>query len=318
MNVLVLGNAGYIGTVLTTKLLEQGHIVTGIDWGIFGLRPLEPRFTQIRADVRYLDSSYFKGIDAVIDLAAISNDPAAELDPAFTRKVNWIARLENAILAREAEVSRYILASSCSVYGAASGGVVTEESPLYPVSTYARAAVEAEKAVLSQQDGMIVTVLRQGTVYGYSPRMRWDLVVNTFVRDLYTKGRIQVHGDGYQWRPHLYIEDTAKVMAHLIEIEPEKIAGKTFNVVGENETIRNLANNLADYFGGTVEYVPDSKDTRNYRVDGSALKWVLLRYPGCHIREAAEILWEKLENEEVDPNLPSTVEVYKKHFGVKV
>ena len=317
MNICVLGNAGYIGNILTDTLLSVGHRVTGIDWGVFGFHPLKRAFTQIRGDTRDLDESNFEGIDAVIDLAAISNDPAGDLNPKITWEVNAEARRKNAVLAAHAGVKRYILASTCSVYGASSGSVVDEKSPVRPVTEYAKAAVAAEQAVLQQNDPMIVTVLRQGTVYGYSPRMRWDIVVNAFVRDLYTKGRITVHGTGGQWRPHLYVHDTAKVMTHLLEIEPAKIAGKTFNVIGQNMTIRELAEDLVEHFGGEIEFREGEPDPRSYRVEGNSLKWTLLKYPGCHILEATEILWDKLESGEVDPNLPNTVDVYKKYFATE-
>jgi nucleoside-diphosphate-sugar epimerase len=284
-----------------------------VDWGVFGFDHLHPNRGLLIGNTRYLSSSHFKkGYDAVIDLAAIPNDPAGDLDPAMTFSVNAEARRRNAQLAREAGVKRYILGSSCSVYGITDvTELATESTPVNPQTTYAQAAVEAERGVLENFPD--ATVLRQATVYGVSPKMRWDLVVNAFVRDIWRDDKVRVFHGGEQFRPLVYIEDTVGAMLTALDAELPLVAGQTFNIVGENVQIYRLAEDLAEHFGVDVEY-DDSrvKDTRSYRVSGEKFQKTLNRFCRKYVKEAAEDMYNGLEMGLLDPDIPSTVDVYRK------
>src|SRR3984957_1729023 len=215
MHVLVAGGAGYIGSVLVPLLLEKGHRVTVLDRLYFGdtLAPAQARFggalRVVRGDVRTFDAALLQGVDGVVDLSGISNDPSCELEPELTRNVNVDGAKRLASAAFEQGVRRYVFSSSCSVYGHGEGLGLTEQSPRHPVSLYARAKAEVEDFLLAPK-GMEVCALRLATVFGLSPRMRFDLAINVMTKNAYVGRRITVDGGGRQWRPFVHVRDVAR------------------------------------------------------------------------------------------------------------
>ena len=232
--ILVTGAGGYIGTTLVPLLLDAGYAVRAVDRFFFGrhLLPEHERLEIVVEDNRKLTSGHFTGVEGVIDLAAISNDPSGELFQGATYQINRDSRVRVAHLAKEAGVRRYVLPSSCSIYGFQEEGVIADEtSPTNPLTTYARANEMAEQGVLPLSDeGFCVVVLRQATVYGLSPRMRFDLAVNGMTFGAWMTGRLPLMRDGTQWRPMVHVGDTARAQRFMLEAEPARVNGQIFNV----------------------------------------------------------------------------------------
>ena len=232
--VLVTGAGGYIGTVLVPMLLDAGYAVRAVDRFFFGRRLLPDRdgLEVVVEDNRKLAPEHFDGVDAVIDLAAISNDPSGELFQDATWEINRDSRVRAARLAREAGARRYVLPSSCSIYGfQAEGAVADEASTPNPLTTYARANEMAERGVLPLADEKFcVVVLRQATVYGLSPRMRFDLAINGMTWGAFRTGKLPLMRDGSQWRPMVHVRDTARAQMFMLEADSAKINGRIFNV----------------------------------------------------------------------------------------
>ncbi len=274
-NVLITGGGGYIGSILTETLLEAGHTVTVLDRFFFGRDVLDglaghPRLSVIQDDIRWCAPELFDGIDVVMDLAALSNDPAGELDPARTMEINHRGRVRIAHLARERGVSRYLLASSCSIYGFHDGIVLDETSPPNPLTTYARANLLAEQDTLPLAGhGFVVTILRQATVYGVSPRMRFDLAINGMVLGLHKTGKIPVLRDGRQWRPFVHVRDTARAFLLAMNAPAADAAGQIFNIGADDQNVQILP--LAELVvravgrNGAVEWY-GLPDHRSYQV----------------------------------------------------
>lgn len=286
--VLVTGAGGYIGSVLVPKLLRKGYRVLAVDRYFFGEDTLQehPALTMVREDTRRLTGEAFAGVDAVIDLVAISNDPSGEMFQRETYQINHLSRVNTARLAKEAGVKRYILPSSCSIYGfQGQETIVNETSKANPLTTYAKANELAEQDILPMADeNYTVVVIRQATVYGYSPRMRFDLAVNLMTYDAWESGVICLNRDGTQWRPFVHIQDTTDAMCELLKAEPEKINAQIFNVgsTGNNYQLGRLAVEIAMALPMKVEiqWVGDP-DHRSYRVNcdkiEQAIGWRALR-----------------------------------------
>jgi nucleoside-diphosphate-sugar epimerase len=321
VKVLVTGGAGYIGSILIPLLLEKGYGVKCLDRFFFGKETLakalsNPSLELIRDDVRWFNPQILKGMDAVIDLAALSNDPSGELDPAKTYDINYLGRVRVAKLSREHGVKRYILASSCSIYGFKEDTILDEKDVPNPLTTYAKANLMAEKDVLPLSDtDFTVTVLRQATVYGLSPRMRFDLAINGMVLGLWKTKKIPVMRDGTQWRPFIHVKDTAKAFINVMEAPQDKINGEIFNTGADEQNcqIYPLANMVGEALPipFEVEWY-GSPDRRSYRVSFDKIRKVLGFRPSYTPREGALEIYEALESGEVTDSIKTrTVEWYK-------
>lgn len=252
MQVLVTGGGGYIGSVLVPRLLQEGYKVKVLDRFFFGKETLasvakNPKLTLIQDDTRWFDPKILKNVDVVMDLAALSNDPSGELDPQKTLDINYKGRARVARLSKEAGVKRYILASSCSIYGFRDGQL-DEKSPINPLTTYAKANRLAEvNAKKLASDKFTATMLRFATVFGYSPRMRFDLAVNGMVLGFFKNREVPIMRDGTQWRPFIHVKDVAESYVKVIQSPSDKINGELFNVGSDeqNYQILSLAKDVA-------------------------------------------------------------------------
>lgn len=272
-NVLVTGGAGYIGTTLTELLLQRGYEVTVLDRFFFGDTLVDlrsnPHLRLIKGDVRTVPSDILSGITAVFDLAALSNDPAGELNPEKTLEINHHGRARICRLAKEKDVKRYVLASSCSIYGF-QDEIVDERSRINPLTTYAEANALAEQSNLPlASQSYTVTALRQSTVYGLSRRMRFDLAINGMVLSLFKQGKVKIMRDGTQWRPMVHVRDTSRAFIDVLEAPPDKVSGEIFNVGSEEQNlqIRPLAERLSEAVG--IPFEEDwygDPDHRSYQV----------------------------------------------------
>jgi nucleoside-diphosphate-sugar epimerase len=272
--VVVTGAGGYIGTQLVRDLVKAGHDVTAVDRFFFGKEPLSEfvgnnKVTIKQKDIRDLDENDFKGHDAVCDLACLSNDPAGEIDPQLTYQINRDGRIHVAKTAKLAGVAKYIISSSCSVYGKGEEPRLSETSKTNPISVYAKSTLEAEQQNLSIADNNFsVTSLRNATVFGLSTRMRFDLVVNLMTLTAFQKGRIIVMGGGLQWRPLVHLSDVAKAFITVLGTSKEKVNKEIFNVGLDNFQIKNLAYLIREElpFPIEIELAPDDSDKRDYNV----------------------------------------------------
>jgi nucleoside-diphosphate-sugar epimerase len=301
MQILVTGGAGYVGSLLVPTLLDAGHTVTVLDWFIFEPRQFTghlPGLKCVVGDLRDADKvkESLEEIEAVIHLAAISNDPSSELNPQATREINFDASCRLADLARQAGIKRFINASSASVYGVRDEENITEELEPRPQTVYARCKAECETYVLSNNsDDFLTTSVRPATLSGYAPRMRLDLTVNILTYHAVCKKLLQVFG-GAQFRPNLSVKDMVRFYLMLLEISPEKIAGRTFNICERNYTVSEIAEAVKDVLGQKqmeIRYVP-TDDNRSYRLSGKRVADELGFFPEFDlehsIREVAAAL----------------------------
>lgn len=314
MHVLVTGGAGYIGSSLVPLLLRAGHRVTVVDRFYFGegsladpLREHGARLQLVRADVRRVSARVFEGIDALVDLAGISNDPACELDPELTTSVNLEGAVRVARLARESGASRIVFASSCSVYGQGMDLALTEDSPLRPVSLYAKCKAEAEARLLElgRQTGVAVTSLRFATVFGMSPRMRFDLAINVMTKNAYVARKIVVDGGGRQWRPFVHVLDVAEAIHRTLSAPSDLVRGQTLNVgaSANNVQILNLAYRVRDIVGETeVAFAHTDPDLRSYNVGFDRIRHVLDFTPSRGIELGIREVLEALREGRLDPD----------------
>ena len=271
--ILVTGAGGYIGTTLVPILLEAGYAVRAIDRFFFGQGLLagHDRLEIVVEDTRKLATEHFDGVESVVDLAAVSNDPSGELFEKATYEINRDSRVRTACLAKDAGARRYILPSSCSIYGFQEGGVIADEtSSTNPLTTYARANEMAEQGVLPLADERFcVVVLRQATVYGLAPRMRFDLAINGMTYGAWKTGRLPLMRDGTQWRPMVHVQDAARAQMFMLEADSDGVNGKIFNVGSASNTyqIGPLGELVAGYVPKDVEIEwYGDPDHRSYRV----------------------------------------------------
>ena len=299
MRVLITGHNGYIGSVLAPMVRAAGHDVVGLDTflfegGTFGQDG--PQIDSLRMDLRDVQVDDLRGFDAVMHLAALSNDPLGDVNPQITYDINHIGSVRLARLAKEAGVERLIFASSCSLYGVAGDEMLTEEAAFNPITAYGESKVLFERDVAKlADDDFSPTLLRNSTAYGVSPRLRADVVVNNLVAVAFTTGEVVIQSDGTPWRPLVHIEDITRAFLAVLHAPRELVHNQAFNVgrTEENYRVRDL--------GALVEaVVPGSKvryaegggpDPRCYRVDCSKLMRTLPEYqPQWTVRRGMEQL----------------------------
>lgn len=278
MKVLVTGHRGYIGSVLVRVLSNAGHEVTGLDTDWFhgcDFGRIEESVPSIDMDVRDIEAIDLAPFDAVIHLAAVSDDTSGDIDEALTEEINLQATLRLAWCCKSAGISRLIFASSCSVYGTGMNRLLDETSPVSPQSAYASSKLACERHLLDMTDSSFKPVLlRLATTYGVSPRLRMDIVVNDFVGSAVATGRVCMKTDGRAWRPLIHVEDVARVFAAVVAAPDEAVAGEVFNVArpAANHRIIDIADEVADSVPQCIRQAPRQiPDRSSYRVRGDKL-----------------------------------------------
>jgi nucleoside-diphosphate-sugar epimerase len=278
MKVLVTGVEGYIGCLLAPRLAARGHDIVGLDTGfyrdgwLFSDRTLTPAFPRfVNLDIREIGPDLLQGMDAVVHLAELSNDPLGENDPELTFEINHLASVRLATLAKEAGVKRFVYTSSCSVYGVSDGAqAMTETSPVNPQTAYAKCKtlVERDVAALASAD-FTPTFLRNATAYGASPRMRFDIVLNNLCGLAASTGRIAMTSDGTPWRPLVHVLDICEAIACVLEAPRDSVHAQIFNVGDDagNFRVREIAQVVGEVYPDCeITFGPPGADNRSYRV----------------------------------------------------
>ena len=317
--IVITGGGGYIGSVLTKHLLNIGHKVKCIDRFYFGLESIQEfvtnkNYNYVQKDIRFVKENDLMGSDIVMDLAGISNDPASDLNPILTRKINHKGAVNIAKMAKTARVPRYIMASSCSIYGASDGELLFEDSDLKPVSLYAKCKVAAEKDILGlADDEFCITFLRLATVFGLSPRMRFDLIVNIMTMYATTKGRILITGGGKQWRPLVHVQDVAGAFTLVMNTDSKIVNKNAFNIGSNNQnyqvaTVGRIIQQSVP-MAVEVEVVPDDEDKRNYNVSFAKAQEILGYKTNFDVQFGVKEIFDAITSGKIDPQDPRSVTV---------
>ncbi len=317
-NILVTGGAGYVGAVLTPKLLSKGYKVTVLDLMIYGedVLPDHPSLTKVKGDIRdqELLRKILPGQDAVIHLACISNDPSFELNPNLGKSINLDAFDPLVKISKESGVKRFIYASSSSVYGIKEEPNVTEDMTLEPLTDYSKFKADCEEILSNyQSDDFTTLTIRPATVCGYSPRLRLDLSVNILTNLAINKGEITVFG-GTQKRPNIHIEDMTDLYCYLLTLPKEQIAGKVYNAGYENHTINEIAGMVKNIVGEQVKVITTpTNDLRSYHISSEKIKKELGFAPAHTIEDAVSDLKSAFEKGLIKDSLNN-----EKYFNVKL
>lgn len=299
MKILATGTEGYIGALLGAMLVRRGHEVVGVDTCFYRTRPLyEPDGdapTSIREDIRTLGRDRLEGVDAVVHMAELSNDPLGQLSPTITYEINHHGSVQLARLAKDAGVQRFVYTSSCSVYGIAEEELVDETSPLRPQTVYAKCKQLVEQDVHALADeSFSPTFLRNATAYGASPRMRFDIVLNNLAGHAWTSGVVRLDSDGTPWRPLVHAEDIGRAVIATLEAPRERVHDEILNVgaQGANYRVRELAEVVAAAFPGSeLSLGSRGDDNRSYRVSFEKIREVLPEFePAWDIEQGAREL----------------------------
>jgi nucleoside-diphosphate-sugar epimerase len=323
--VLVTGGAGYVGSVLVPNLLTKGYSVKVLDLYLYGVDVLGPvahneKLTQIKGDIRdeELLRESLAGVDSVIHLACISNDPSFELDPELSKSINFDAFEPLVRIAKESGVRRFVYASTCSVYGISDQPNVTEDHPLLPITDYNKYKGLCEPILLDAQSPEFTTVvIRPATVCGYSPRQRMDLAVNILTNLAYNNGKVTVFG-GDQMRPNVHINDIVDLYTMLLELPDEQIAGKTFNAGNENLTVQQMADIVVEVVGRATEtpievVTTPSDDIRSYHISSEKIRRELGWIPKRTVADGVQDLVDAFK----DGMLPGSLDD-EKYFNIKL
>ncbi len=306
--VLLVGGAGYVGSVLAEELLERGYAVKILDrlyYGDSGLKDIRDRVDLVVADMRTLPPDLLEGVDAVINIGGLSNDPTAEYNPQANYEMNTLATKTLAEICQAAGVRRYVFASSCSIYDQGVGNddkdvIQDEDTPVEPRAAYSGSKREAEKILLNMaSEHFCPVILRKGTIYGFSHRMRYDLVVNTFVKFAMSQGYLNLHYGGEMWRPLVDVRDVARAYILAIQAEEDKVRGQIFNVSHHNYRISELALRVSEALrqvGIDPEIRVDYgyKGVRSYRVSTKKIERILGFRPKVSIEESVMDMVEKI------------------------
>lgn len=306
--ILLVGGAGYLGCVLTEELLARGYDVTIFDrlfFSDFGLRKVHDRIRLIAGDMRSMPSSVLENVDAIINLGGLSNDPTAEYNPEANHQMNTEATRILGEMAKAQGIRRYLFASSCSIYDVGviddeRDVVLTEESEVDPRAAYARSKLAGEMALLDLASGDFAPViLRMGTLFGFSPRMRYDLVVNTFVRDAMGTGQMTLHYGGQMWRPLVDVRDAARSYLVALEADEHRVAGQIFNVVADNFRISELALRAREALAEKglhteIKTQFQYAGIRNYRVSGKKMLKTLDYKPLITVQDSVKDMVDKI------------------------
>jgi nucleoside-diphosphate-sugar epimerase len=320
LNILITGGAGYVGSLVIPELINNGYKVKCLDRFFFGDEFLsQDQFSEklemLHDDIRWFDSKLLDGVDIVLDLAAISNDPAGDLNPGKTFEINHMGRVRVAKLSKEHGVKRYILASSASIYGQ-QDQLADEKSSVNPLTAYSKANRNAEIDTLQlNDDNFTVTILRFSSVYGKSPRMRFDTAVNCMVLDLFKNNKIFVRGKSNK-RPFIHIKDVVRAYILAIAAKKDKIGGQIFNVGSEDQNYEmgDLANEIRKICRTKCEIESsDTNDNRSYFASFKKIQDVLGFDTNYKIADGVKEMYESLKTGELtDAVKTRTVEWYKK------
>lgn len=279
-NILVTGNDGYIGSVLVPLLVGKGYLVTGLDTFYYSKPQKQVLFNQLVGDVRGIDSIDLSKFDAIIHLAALSNDPTGALNEGLTEDINFKATVALARKAKRSGVKRFIFSSSCSVYGISDEPFVDESSTVKPLTAYAKSKILSEQALSKLTDATFdVVLMRNSTVYGYAPRFRDDLVINNLTACAYTTKMLKVMSDGSPWRPLINVRDLSDIFEKLLHAELGEHNGKPINIGFDegNHQVKEIVDKIGtQVVGCKIIYTGEhGADTRSYRVKFARLREVL-------------------------------------------